>query len=191
MKDILEILSYFKDKKINNLLVKKRAEYVENVCVYNFLCKEYAKGNVKGNLLFQFVYSSFYGLNRALKPKMKTKYFELMEKEGNIEFIMGQLCNITSKRHFSFATKLIHTRDNYKPIWDQYVGKVIGIGRPKEDYLKKYGQLEELYVKLLESSSCKKQIDKFQKEFGIKKGTVSDQKILDFILWGLGKEIMQ
>ncbi len=186
MKNINEILTHFEDK-IGILLSDKDNRYRESVCVYKFLCNEYKKGNIRKNRLFQYVYSSFYGLNRALKPEMKAKYFELMEKGGDIEFIMEQLRNTTNKYHFSFATKLIHTRDNTKPIWDQYAGRVLGIGRPKENYPKKYGQLEELYVKLLESSKCKKQIDKFRKEFEVE-GTVSNEKVLDFLLWGLGKE---
>ena len=49
----------------------------ESVDVYLWLRDEYKKGNIKNNTVFQFVFRSYYRLDRAgLGKKLKKRYFK-------------------------------------------------------------------------------------------------------------------
>ena len=116
-----------------------------------------------------------------------------MKDSVEIDSIVQELLKITGKCQFSFATKLVHTCDpkHTKPIWDQYVGEAIGIKYvTKNNYQERYNQLENIYEKLFEEYKCAKQINILRKEFGVENDTIiSNEKILDFILWGIGMEL--
>ena len=199
-------------KKVTNLeiieeIYKRQDEIIssisrESVDVYLWLKDEYKKGNVKDNL-FQFVFRSFYGLDNAgLTNKQKMKYFELLaNKETNLETILHELYELPTLRRkksiqFSFTTKLLHTIDNSKPIFDKEVSAVIHktrTGNNKEEKIKSaknlYAYLEDLYPKLIGDKKVQKVINKFRSksEFGDDAKTISDQKVLDFLIWSLGK----
>lgn len=103
----------------------------ESIDVYLFLKKEYKKGNINNNLLFQFLFRSYYRLDNAgLSSKLKKRYFELLaKKEQDLTKILLELYKIHTLKgknsvQFSFATKLLHTIDNKKPISDTEVLRV-------------------------------------------------------------------
>jgi hypothetical protein len=191
IKDILdnqnEILSNIKD---------------ESVRVYLFLKDEYKKGDVKNNTLFQFVFKSFYKLNIAgLGEDLPTYFFKLLaNKKDDLEYILLELYEIPTLNaknkntiQFSFATKLLHTLDNNKPIFDSEVSDVIDkrrTGRTKEEKIKScieiYKGMRPLYLRLLESK-VKEVIEKFRIKFEVDESKISDIKALDFIIWSLGK----
>jgi len=196
---------------MNDLIVKeifKKQDKIlsnitqESVDVYLFLKKEYKKGNIKNNTLFQFVFRSYYRLDNAgLSDKLKVRYFELMaEGKNNLEDIILELYEFKNSKkqktiQFSFATKLLHTLDNSKPIFDAEVSRVFHKSRQGENKNEKikscldiYKFLESMYSDLLKDEKIKKIILKFRAEFNVKdKNEVSDTKVLDFIIWSLGK----
>jgi len=50
----------------------------ESIAVYSFIKNEYAQGNIQENLVFQFVFRRFYGLDNAgLSDEMKKCFFKL------------------------------------------------------------------------------------------------------------------
>ena len=100
----------------------------ESVVVYIFLKKEFDKSNITNNLLFQFVFRSFYRLDNAgLSDNLKKHFFKLLaEKQTKLDIILSDLYEIPRLKkdnsiQFSFATKLLHTVDNDKPIFDKYI----------------------------------------------------------------------
>lgn len=116
------------DEKQDNILKNLSSEDID---VYSFLKNEYAKENISKNLLFQFVFRSYYGLeNAGLSYELKSRYFELLaDKQTNLEIILSELYEIPTAKgkhsiQFSFATKLLHTIDNNKPIYDSKVAKI-------------------------------------------------------------------
>lgn len=175
----------------------------ESISVYLFLKNEHKKRNIGNNLLFQFIFRSYYRLdNGGLGDKLKERYFVLLSnKQKDLKKILSELYKIptlNSKNkntiQFSFATKLIHTLDNNKPIFDTEVSRVIlekVQGKNKRDkidsYLKIYEGLEGLYTSLLKDGDIKNIIKKFRSKFKVKNNSISAIKVLDFIIWSLGK----
>jgi len=172
----------------------------ESIKVYSFIKNEYAQGNVQ-NLVFQFVFRKFYGLDNAgLSDEMKKCFFKLLaEKQTDLKTILTELYDLHRKKgdnsiQFSFATKLLHTIDNSKPIFDKEIESVT-YSRPKhsdkdiriQSYIEFYNKLERLNAELLESDKIQTFISKFRFEFQVDKEKISDVKALDFIMWSLGK----
>ena len=173
----------------------------ESVGVYLFLKDEYKKGNVKNNIVFQFVFRSYYRLDNAgLTDEFKKRYFELLaDKQTDLEYILSELYKLETLKgknsiQFSFATKLLHTLDNNKPIFDAEVARVIhrsvtGIGKEEKiDSCRSiYNDLIGIYYNLINDEGIKKIIFKFRKKFDVSPKRMSDIKVLDFIIWSFGK----
>ena len=173
----------------------------ESIAVYSFIRNEYAKGNIQENFVFQFVFRRAYGLDNAgLSDEMKKRFFELFaEKQTDLKTILSHLYEpLTKKGHhsiqFSFATKLLHTIDNSKPIFDKEI-ESLTYSRPKhsdkdiriQSYIELYNKLERLDAELLKNEKVQRVILKFRQKFGVDKEKISDVKSLDFIMWSLGK----
>ena len=173
----------------------------ESIVVYLFLKNEYAKSDGGNNAVFQFVFRSYYGLDGAgLSGKFKKRFFKLLEqKENNLKTILKKLYDIPTLRgrktvQFVFATKLLHTLDNKNPIFDSRIGKVInrkviGITGPAriKSSISTYKYLEYIHHNLLREGKIKKIIRRFREEFHVNEEQIIDSKILDFIIWTLGK----
>lgn len=165
--------------------------------------REYKKGYIKKNYLFQFVFKSFYALDGAgLSNQLKTRYFELMAKrKGDLKNILIELYEIKNRKEqktiqFSFTTKLLHIMDESKPIFDSEVATVIHSevkGKTPEQRIESciniYTEICVLYKEMLEDKNIKKIIFKFRRKFSLNEDAMSDVKILDFIIWSLGKII--
>lgn len=173
----------------------------ESIDVYLFLKKEYLKGNIKNNYLFQFVFRSFYRLDNAgLSEIQKIEYFNLLsKKQVNLKIILEKLYKLKNRRglntiQFSFATKLLHTIDNNNPIFDVEVSRVISKrvsgnnkGEKIDSCIEIYQYIKDIYSYMLKEENIKKLILEFRKKFNIDNKIISDVKILDFIIWSFGK----
>jgi len=187
------------DEKQKDILSNLDFESIE---VYFFIKKEYAKGNIQENFVFQFVFKRFYGMDNAgLSDGMKKCFFGLLaKKDTNLKTILSDLYEIPRKKgdksmQFSFATKLLHTIDNDKPIYDTEIGSLT-YSKPKHSddkdttirsYIELYNNLERLNAKLLENNKIQRVISEFRLKFDVDKEKISDVKALDFIMWSLGK----
>jgi hypothetical protein len=173
----------------------------ESVAVYIFLKKEFDKGNILNNLIFQFVFRSFYRLDNAgLSDNLKKRFFKLLaEKQTKLDIILSELYEIpTLKKYnsiqFSFATKLLHTIDNDKPIFDRYViflikKKVTGHNKNEkiQSCIEIYNSLVTLNDELKKNDKIRNVILKFRTKFKVSNEEMSDTKVLDSIMWSLGK----
>ena len=174
---------------------------LESVDVYLFLKDEYKKGNIKDNTVFQFVFRSYYRLDNAgLTDEFKKRYFELLaDKQTDLKTILWDLYEFPTRRNlkavqFSFATKLLHTLDNNKPIFDAEVARVIhesvtgGSAEEKINLCRNiYDDLIRIYSNLIKDKEIKKIISEFRKKFSVSAERMTDIKVLDFIVWSLGK----
>ena len=188
------------DEKQDDILSKLN---FEDIAVYSFLKNEYAKGNILNNLVFQFVFRSYYGLDNAgLSDEIKSRFFELLaQKQTNLELILSELYEIPTLKgkntiQFSFATKLLHAINNDKPIYDRNVGEIIDKQVEDSSYSKDkrvrscieiYNFLEKLYLNMLHDERITNIISKFRSKFKVDDKKISDTKVLDFIMWSLGK----
>lgn len=199
-----EIVNY-----INNDQVKIIRNIQESsIAVYDFLSKEFTKGNIKSNLIFQFLFSAFYGLNNAgLQPEFKDLYFSILDSYKDkthfeltdFKDVLLKLSVIKNRKgqnnvQFSFTTKMFHTVDNTLPIYDNEVASLFGLNQPYQEqdydkkiniYIKQYELLKYTYDKIINENMIKSTVDLFNSKFG--KYSISETKIHDFIFWTAGK----
>jgi hypothetical protein len=179
----------------------------EDIAVYIFLKNEYSKGNILNNFVFQYVFKSYLRIDNAgWSDKMKKQFFILLsEKQSDLKTILLKLYKIPTLRgknsiQFSFATKLLHTINNDSPIFDSMVSKIIKMdvkGNNKNEKInsciKIQNYLKDLYKKLITDTKIQQVISNFRTKFSVQikemsdKKIMSDTKILDSIIWSLGK----
>lgn len=192
-----KIVSEITENK-NNILSNLKQKDINTYC---FLKKKLAKGDILKDPEFQSKFKRFYIMNSAgLSSEWKKRFFELLsDKQNNLEYILLELYKIprlnkTYAVQFSFTTKLLHTINNKKPIYDKMVAMVINkevSGSNKDEKIQScieiYKFLEKLYLKLTDNNKIKKVISEFRSKFNVGRKDISDVKVLDFIIWSLGK----
>lgn len=163
--------------------------------------KEFKKGDILGNHVFQLVFRAYYQLdNPGFSKEQKKRFFELLDLgQQDLDKILTDLYSIKTNIQFSFATKLLHTIDTSKPIYDRYVGHSLKIGnvygknqkKPKriDLCLKKIDSCYELLTSRTQALLRKDEVKKIIKDFHTKypnRRQIFDMKVLDFILWTYG-----
>ena len=173
----------------------------ESLVVYDYLQNKFnlKNENLSSDFLFQFIFRSFYRLDNAgLTKDIKDKYFELMDrKESDLRKILEELYHIKTLRkkesiQFSFATKLLHTLEVSNPIWDSKVEELFNLNPSKgktskeriDSCVNSYDKLKRILTGLQKKKEVKELIEEFKKKF---KTTISEIKVLDFLLWTCGK----
>ena len=173
----------------------------ESIDQYCWIKKRFKKGSILNDSEFQSKFKQFYIMNAAgLSNAQKRRFFELLyNKESDLKYILKELYKIPTlkKTHsiqFSFTTKLLHTINNNKPIFDRMVGRVVGRnveGTSKEEKIQScvniYKFLEKFYSTLIKNNKIKKIISKFRIKFNANRLVISDIKVLDFIIWSCGR----
>lgn len=201
MKDLEEILRHI--NKNSEPIIDKLDD--ESIVVYEFIKNEFGGRNVIENYLFQFVFRSFYRLDSAgLTKEWKTRYFELMEKYRKVPPDLKELVTELSilptikgynSIQFSFATKLLNTLNEDKPIYDSFIALVFGFNAPTTSnksektsrYIEFYDSLEKNYSKIIKEKLLDTVLQKFDDKFA--NNSLGQIKKLDFIFWAAGKII--
>lgn len=201
MRTIKEIVLSIEEKK-EDIINRLNPESIE---VYGFLQKEFSKGDVINNPLFQFVYRSYYRLDNAgLSSEFKAEYFNIMEENRNLEHIdiediVKRLYEIKRLKgdnsvQFSFATKLIHTIDVNYPIYDSEVARVFGFptsyyikdkDRKLERFIKWHNYIKKTYHEIISDHLLEKTMQLFDTKY--LKNDLSNVMKIDFIFWTAGK----
>lgn len=179
----------------------------ESVAVYRFLFGRYHDNDPKDDLIYQFVFRSFYRLDSAgLTPEFKSRFFELLsvareKRQIDIPQIVRTLHDLPNRKgqsslQFSFATKLANAVDSTVPIYDAEVATVFGFRppytyRPFEQrlsqYMEFYGELKLLYQSIIEANHLADARSLFREQYQCAVTEVSETKVLDFIFWSAGK----
>lgn len=200
MRTLREISNYI---QANESRIVERLE-PESIHVYKFLHSEFLKGDVRSNLVFQFVFRSFYRLDNAgLGSEFKREYFHIMEakrnfQQFNIQEIVQKLYNFKRLKgdnsiQFSFSTKLINMINVNYPIYDSEVARVFGFStyyiKDNEEKLKRYIEQHDHIQKTYSTILNEKVLDTIIKLFDTKfpENSLSDIKKIDFIFWSTGK----
>jgi len=175
----------------------------ESIAVYAFIKSQIKNEpiSLSKNYLFQFIFLNYYGLDRiGFSDEFLKDFFEVFEqyrkkpdKFDLIETVKRFYeYDINDKKNyqFSFFTKLYHTIDTSKPIYDSNVCRAIGLKLLKKDnkldqLIERYGQICDLYNRIKKEKSLSSTIKKFDNRF--KKNGISFNMKLDFIFWQTGK----
>jgi len=175
------------------------------IAKYVFLKERFKdrNGQILADGEFKSTFCEFYELKR-LRTAIKGQYFELLSKSQNktkLRDILEKLYQIPKnhgggKVQFSFATKLLHTIDNDRPIYDSRVAHQLKLCnmynlRGKEAKIEwcetTYKELIQWHKVLLRDRRVKKKIKELRKKFSEAKD-ISKAKALDFILWSMPKD---
>lgn len=145
--------------------------------------------------VFQKKFSVYYGINGARRSvEWKKDYYAVFStktKESTFEDIIKDLSqkpNI-NRCEFSFASKMLHTYNNKKPIIDRNVlvffNKEIE-GKTLEEKIQSaisiYSEVEKWYETYLKTEDAKECIKFFDNEFPEFK-SISNVKKIDFFIW--------
>jgi len=180
---------------------------LESVDVYRFLAREFAKGDVTANRVFQFAFRSFYGIDRAgLTSDFKQQYFRCMQSarddgRADIEAIAATLRPYKTLRdceslQFSFITKLANMIDPSLPIWDFKAARLIGqdanasgaYERRLQRMSARYEILKSVAAELAESDLGARLVSEFRTTYCTDEAEVPTAKVLDFIMWAASAE---
>jgi hypothetical protein len=155
---------------------------------------------------FKKEYKDFYmGEKVDRNPQWDSIYFSFMEKHKTdntltFEQVLRHLRDKTESHWIekSFASKLLHTINRDKPIWDTHVMKALGveeeikIAMEVEEEETKFERVLEIYDRLVRwydefknSENAKMMVTAFDKSFRAYAG-ISETKKIDFILWWIG-----
>jgi len=147
------------------------------------------------NSPFQAKYKTFYMPGAFRPPIWHEIYFSYMQQARNSKpkfaDVLDHIYQENSKYRYepSFSSKLAHTLDITKPIWDQFVLANTGIkapppGDPKRLQRTKeaYDQLEGWYRDFLETPDGRLIIECFNQKIETV-AMITDVKKVDFFLW--------
>jgi hypothetical protein len=174
----------------------------ESINVYEFLRKRFRDADVASDSVFQFIFRSFYRMDNAgLTPKFKTDFFCIMqeyrEKNFDMKVILRRLGAFKTLRGFNsvqlaFVSKMYNMIREDRPIYDSYIAKIFGLGKPCGNFDEKinralhiYEEMERKYDEISSRGDCSEIIRRFDDKF--KGNALCPIKKLDFIFWSAGK----
>jgi hypothetical protein len=176
--------------------------------IYVFLMDRFAHTDVSSDLVFQFVFRSFYRLDSAgLTKAFKYEYFAALQRLRasstiDIETVATHFHAFPRLKgdntlQFSFVTKLAHTIDPSAPIFDNEVAQVFGFRRPASGtfterlhgHLEFHTWLRSTYQTVIAKGLLARTIDLFRQQFARQARVIGETKTLDFIFWSAGKLI--
>lgn len=174
-----------------------------DINTYLKIMEIFNEGFISNNEIFKSVYRKYYQLNAArLSENYCSHYFKVMDdfryKENiSIKVVVEELYKVPTNAKdkniimFSFATKLLHTIDNTRPLYDSFVGDFYFFPQIKinwsydkklSTYLQGYGFLQQESKRILDNQLLSESIEKFRKRFELPQ-VYTDQKIIDTLLW--------
>jgi hypothetical protein len=167
------------------------------------ILRRFNQGDVRHDTSFHLDYRRYWGLNAArLSETFCLAYFDLMEglrTNHNIdtETVVRHLYQLPTHKkgrqslQFSFASKLVHTLDPHKPIYDSLVADFYFF-RPPDPNKELDFRLRSLstfyrflcheYERVLEQALLEPSILRFRQIQGVDEN-YTDEKIIDTLIW--------
>ena len=166
------------------------------LATYCWLQDNLHKRNVAVDTEYRKKFSGYYRM-RFVSQEYRDQFFELFEEiksESSPSFrvVSQKLFQVDGKHEFSFITKMLHTIEPSRPIYDNQVDIALEIHRyyqPNfEEKLRQdehiLAQISAAYRELASSPGMIELLAEFDKI--IPGHTMSAEKKIDFILWALG-----
>ena len=166
------------------------------LATYCWLQDNLHKRNVAVDTEYRKKFSGYYRM-RFVSQEYRDQFFKLFEEiksESSPSFsaVSQKLFQVDGKHEFSFITKMLHTIEPSRPIYDSQVDIALGIHRYYqanfEEKLRQdehiLAQISAAYRELASSPGMIELLAEFDKI--IPGHTMSAEKKIDFILWALG-----
>lgn len=146
---------------------------------------------------FQTTFNYFFKVRR--NKEWRRIYYELFQEvyqdssKQTFEYILTEIYkrtkvikNNNGYIEASFASKMLHSVNPDKPIWDQYVLSYFDIvdvkkGDRIQECINNYKKIEEEYERLLNNEKVLELISRFRKI--VTNYRLADMKIIDFMIW--------
>ena len=168
--------------------------FAVNAAVYSFLKNEFEKGDIRSNLLFQWSFSSFYGMG-IVSSEAKEAFFRKMESlrdtytGQNARSVAEDLRPAMGKSNFSFVTKMLNLiSDSEYPIFDKNVAMVFQ--KPFDTDETRLDHQDSVYQDIIDTYKSLQHhpvIEDFRTRFCCPE--MGYMKVLDTIFWKLGKDM--
>ena len=166
------------------------------LATYCWLQDNLHKRNVAVDTEYRKKFSGYYRM-RFVSQEYRDQFFELFEEiksESSPSFrvVSQKLFQVDGKHEFSFITKMLHTIEPSRPIYDSQVDIALGIHRYYQaNFEEKLRQDEHILAQIAaayrELASAPGMIELLAEFDKIIPGhTMSAEKKIDFILWALG-----
>ena len=151
--------------------------------------------NVSSDPQYQSTFSGFYRM-RFVTEEYRKGFFALFEsiKENpnpSFEEVSRLLYAIDKRHEFSFISKMLHTINPSKPIFDSQVNAALKVRTFQPDFENKLKEdqkvldrISEQYKVLMDLSAVKCILNEIDKR--THPGQISVEKKIDFVLWALG-----
>ena len=133
---------------------------------------------------------------RFVSKEYRRVFFNLFEQIKNnqstsFEKIARELYLIDEKHEFSFITKMLHTIDTTRPIYDSQVNAALKLRTYQLDFEKRLKKDKEILDRISDQYRVlmsSPEVIELETEIDskISPKTISSEKKLDFILWALG-----
>ena len=133
---------------------------------------------------------------RFVSKEYRRAFFNLFEQIKNdqstsFEKIARELYLIDEKHEFSFITKMLHTIDTSRPIYDSQVNAALKLRTYQLDFEKRLKKDKEILDRISDQYRVlmsSPEVIELETEIDskISPKTISSEKKLDFILWALG-----
>ena len=163
---------------------------------YRWIQEQLHRRNVSTDLEYRRKFSGYYRM-RFVSQEYRDAFFRLFERIKNeqdpsFRTVSYSLYEIDQKHEFSFISKMLHTIDPHRPIYDSQVCEVLRLQhyqRPSfEEKLRQdetaLARISAAYEEMASSEQIQKMLvkmDAFTRGY-----RMSDEKKYDFILWALG-----
>jgi len=216
----------FSPVEVKKALLAHKKEIEEGVGTYVCIMELLQSCDVSEDEDFQKKYKGFYQLRwkaegkddedkKAKRKEWYDSYFSFMQEHKNAKSdkpptfkrVLRYLCEASGKTRVdaSFASKLLHTVNPEKPIWDKNVLNALGLKAPesplksKNDKIEKTEEKKEIQIeKSLDTYDClccwydeckgsetaKMMVKAFDE--AISGAQISETKKIDWVLWSLG-----
>lgn len=185
---------------ITNRICQNKTAILEKVSMsmvekYCWLEENLHKCNVSTNTEYQRKFSHYYRM-RFVSPKYREAFFALFEEikdhpDTSFEEVARRLYPVDQKHEFSFISKMLHTINTSRPIYDSQVNAALKLRTYQpvfEKRLKKDIEILDRISARYRMLMASPEVSEIQKEIDLKISpkTISSEKKLDFILWALG-----
>lgn len=173
---------------------------------YSSIMTRFAKGSIAEDATFQRAYRGYWAMNGArLSTAFLDRYFRLMdERRGDtaveIEEVVNDLWSVPTHRNgrksvqFSFASKLVHTVDPTKPIFDSLVCRFYFLPDPSgsadarlAELVTSYRFLQHEHRRVVDGGLLEPGIRSFRDRFAAAVDGWTDQRVIDVLIWAFVK----
>lgn len=163
---------------------------------YFWLQNNLQKRNISTDTEYQRKFVGYYRM-RFVSQKYRSKFFEVFEAvksqtAPSFRAVSETLFHVDGRHEFSFITKMLHTIDPHRPIYDSQVDAALGIHRTYQSNFEKklrqdetiLNRLSTLYQELAVLPDMAEPLTAIDRILPAQRMSV--EKKLDFILWALG-----